>query len=69
MLEGLTEGGNDLEGLKEDGNDPADLARAGGEDDELEGTCDTGGLLLLLPQPRQDPNILCNEDSLRQRQY
>ena len=64
----LKGGDNDLEGHKEGGDDLADLAGAGGGDDELEETGDTGELLLFLPQPRQDLNILCNEDSLRHRQ-
>ena len=35
---------------------------------ELEGTSVMEELLLLLAQPRPDPNILCKKDSLRQGQ-
>ena len=55
----LKGGDNDLEGHKEGGHDLADPTGAGGGDDELEGTIDTGEL--------QDLNILCNGDSLRYR--
>ena len=72
ILVGLEGTSDDCDALGEDGGDldhvQADLAGASDEDDELEGTSDTEKLLLLLPQPRRDPNTLFKEDSLRHRQ-
>ena len=52
-------GNNNLDGRKEDSEVLAHLAGADHENNELEESSDAEELLLLLPQSRSDPNILC----------